>query len=340
MRYNSSTGRVFIIAEAGVNHNGSMPLAKKMIDAASRSGADAVKFQTFRSEDVMTARAKKLGYQKKGTAPDESWLEMAKKLEFDRKEHEELIRYAGRKKIIFLSSPFDIASIRLLDEFGLGIIKVPSGEIVNAPYLAVLGRMKKKVILSSGMATLREVRDAIAILVRHGTKKKDITVLHCTSEYPAPYDEVNLKAMVTIRERLGVSVGYSDHTKGIEVAVAAAALGAKVIEKHFTLDKTMSGPDQRASLEPEELSAMVSSIRNVEHSLGTGIKCPSRSEIRNMRGIRKSIVAARRIKKGELFSADNITAKRPGTGLSPMAWDRVIGRKARKDFNEEDLITL
>ena len=331
--------KIFIIAEAGVNHNGSLKIAQKMIDAAVDAGADAVKFQTFKAEKVVSKYAQKAEYQKKATTVDESQLEMIKKLELDAATHRILIDYCTKKNIRFLSSPFDFESIDLLNELGLNLFKIPSGEITNLPYLRKIGALKKEIILSSGMADLGEIKDALAVLIGAGTKLKDITVLHCNTEYPTPIEDANLKAMLTIKAAFpGVNIGYSDHTLGIEIPVAAVAMGATIIEKHFTLDKNMEGPDHKASLEPNELKAMVHAIRNVEKALGSGIKIPSHSELKNKPIARKSLVAARSILKGELFTEDNLTVKRPGTGISPMRWDEVIGKQASKDYQQDELI--
>ena len=330
--------KVFIIAEAGVNHNGSIALAKKLIDVASEAGADAVKFQTFKAEKVVSKNAPKAAYQKKTTDPAESQFEMIKKLELDVNAHKELMTYCKQKHIMFLSTPFDHASIELLNNLGLEIFKIPSGEITNHPYLRHIGSLKKRVIMSTGMADIGEIEDALDVLITAGTPKENITILHANTMYPTPMEDVNLRAMQTIACTFGCDVGYSDHTLGIEVPIAAVAMGAKVIEKHFTLDKTMEGPDHKASLEPDELKAMVQAIRNIEKALGTGIKKPSPSERPNIEVARKSIVAARPIKKGELFTEENLTIKRPGNGISPMRWDEIIGTEAQKDYKEDDLI--
>jgi len=332
--------KVFIIAEAGVNHNGSLQIAKRLIDVALRSGADAVKFQSFNADRLLSRYVPKAAYQKKTTQRNESQFEMIRRLELSPSAHKELFNYCRRKKITFLSSPFDLGSIDLLDRLGLRIFKIPSGEITNLPYLRKIAALHKQIIISTGMADLAEIGEALKILVSSGTPKKDITVLHCNTEYPSPLADVNLKAMLTIRDKFAVSVGYSDHTLGIEVAIAAVALGASVIEKHFTLNKKMSGPDQKASLEPGELKQMVDSIRNIEIALGCGKKRPSRSEIKNIPLARRSIVAAKPINKGEIFTDLNIIAKRPGFGISPMSWDKVLGRKSGKVFLTDDFITL
>jgi len=331
--------KTFIIAEAGVNHNGSLDLAKKMIDAAVEAGADAVKFQTFKAEKVVSRYAPKAEYQKQTTDKTESQLDMVRKLELDKVAHEKLLAYCHSRNIQFLSTPFDLESIDLLSKLGLEIFKIPSGEITNLPYLRKIGALKKEIILSTGMSDLGEIEKDLDVLTGAGTKFKNITVLHCNTEYPTSMQDVNLKAMQTIKTAFpGIRVGYSDHTEGIEVPVAAVALGAAIIEKHFTLDKNMPGPDHKASLEPDELTAMVKAIRNIEKSLGTGIKKSSSSELKNKPIVLKSIVAARTISKGESFTEENLTAKRPGTGISPMRWDEVIGQRASKDYQQDELI--
>ena len=338
MRYN----KTFIIAEAGVNHNGSLDSAVKMVDAAVAAGADAVKFQTFKAEKVISANAPKAHYQEETTRAGESQLEMVKRLELDEDAHKRLFAYCGEKSIQFLSTPFDLDSIDLLVRLGgMAIFKIPSGDITNLPYLRKLGALSKRLILSTGMATLGEIEDALSVLMNVGTAAGDITVLHCNTEYPTPFEDVNLKAMLTIKAAFpGIQVGYSDHTPGIEVPIAAVALGARVIEKHFTLDRNMEGPDQRASLEPYELKAMVTAIRNIEKAMGSGIKKPSLSELKNKPIARKSIVAARDIAKGEVFTDENLTVKRPGTGINPMRWDEILERKASRKFNEDQIIYL
>ena len=330
---------VFVIAEAGVNHNGSIDLAKKLIDVAVEAGANAVKFQTFKAKNLVSKDAQKAQYQKENMQDDsDSQYEMLKKLELDIDTHKELITYCKEKNIMFLSTPFDEESIEFLDKLGLEIFKIPSGEITNLPYLRKIGLLKKKVILSTGMSDLGEIEDAIDVLVKADTKKENITVLHANTEYPTPFEDVNLKAMQTIACAFGVKVGYSDHTLGIEVPIAAVAMGASVIEKHFTLDRNLPGPDHKASLEPNELKAMVEAIRNIEKALGDGIKKPSKSESKNIEIARKSIVAKRDIKKGEKFTEENLTIKRPGNGINPMRWDEILGQIARKDYKEEELI--
>ena len=332
------TDRVLIIAEAGVNHNGSIQLAKKLIDKAVFSGADAVKFQTFKAKNVVSKNAPKADYQKQTTNLRESQFDMIKRLELDDRAHQELIAYCKEVKIMFLSTPFDLDSVDLLNELGLQIFKIPSGEITNLPYLRRIGSLNKKVILSTGMSDLKEIGEAIKILTNTGTLKENITVLHANTMYPTPMEDVNLRAMQTIQNKFDVAVGYSDHTLGIEVDIAAVAMGATIIEKHFTIDKTMDGPDHKSSIDPEELNAMVSSIRNIEKALGSSIKKPSKSEKPNIIMARKSIVASKSIKKGELFTENNLTTKRPGTGLSPMEWDSIIGKVAKRDYQIDDLL--
>ena len=332
--------RTLIIAEAGVNHIGDMALAKKLIAAAADAGADLVKFQTFIASNLVSKSAPKAEYQKNVTDPEESQQEMVRKLEISKENHLELIDECKRKGIGFFSTAFDLGSVDLLEEFGFKLVKVPSGELTNLPYLRYLTRKGKPVLLSTGMANLGEIEAAINVIEQAGTPRAKITVLHCTTEYPTPMEDVNLRAMVNIGNALGVKVGYSDHTSGIEIPIAAVALGATVIEKHFTLDRNLPGPDHRASLEPDELKAMVAGIRNIERALGDGIKRPSPSELKNKPIARKSLVAATDIKAGELFSVENLATKRPGTGVSPMLWDEVIGRSAPRDFNEDELIEL
>lgn len=333
--------KTLIIAEAGVNHNGDMSLAKELIAAAAEAGADLVKFQTFIAANIISRSAPKAEYQKGATDPQESQQEMVRKLELTRDNHLELIAECQKQGVGFFSTAFDKDSIDLLEELGgSDIVKVPSGELTNLPYLRYLTRHGKRVLLSTGMANLAEIEAAINVVEQVGTPRDKITVLHCTTEYPTPMEDVNLRAMVNIGKAFGVSVGYSDHTPGIEIPIAAVALGATVIEKHFTLDRNLPGPDHRASLEPDELKAMVQGIRNIEKALGDGIKRPSPSELKNKPIARKSLVAARPIKAGEAFTEDNLMAKRPGTGISPMQWDEVIGRTAPRDFSEDELIEL
>ncbi len=330
---------VFIIAEAGVNHNGSIELAKKLIDVAVDAGVDAVKFQTFKAENLVSKNAKKATYQKENmNDSDDSQFNMLKKLELDIDTHNELIDYCNTKNIMFLSTPFDLDSIDMLNNLKLPIFKIPSGEITNLPYLRHIGGLKKKVILSTGMADMGEIEDALDILIQAGTSKENITVLHANTMYPTPMEDVNLNAMVTIGNTFDAAFGYSDHTLGIEVDIAAVALGASCIEKHFTLDKTMEGPDHKASLEPDELKAMVKGIRNIELALGSSVKKPSPSETPNMQIARKSIVASCDIKKGDILSEDNLSIKRPANGISPMRWDEVVGSVASKDYIEDELI--
>lgn len=329
---------VFIIAEAGVNHNGDIEIAKRLVDEAALAGADAIKFQTFKAESLVCKDARKADYQMTTTEQSESQFDMLKKLELTSEMHEQLIEYCTQKGIMFLSTPFDIDSIHYLVDCGINILKVPSGEITNYPYLREIGKTGKKVILSSGMSTLEEVQEAVNVLRNHGSG--EITVLHCNTEYPTPYKDVNLLAMVTIRNELDVAVGYSDHTQGIEVPIAAAALGASVIEKHFTLDRNMEGPDHRASLEPWELQAMVRAIRNIEQALGDGQKIPSESEIKNIGIARKSVVAQCDIKAGEKFTEVNLTTKRPGTGINPMRWNEMIGKTADKDYKADEMVEV
>lgn len=334
------TSRTLIIAEAGVNHNGDLALAKQLIDMAAEAGADIVKFQTFNADRLVTRAAKKADYQNQVTDSKESQYEMLHRLELSAGAHKELIAHCVARNIGFFSTGFDIESVDLLVSLGQDHFKIPSGEITNLPYLRHIGRLGKAVILSTGMATLGEIGAAIDVLEQAGTPRANLTVLHCTTEYPTPMNEVNLRAMQSIHAAFGVAVGYSDHTSGIEVAIAAVALGASVIEKHFTLDRNLPGPDHKASLEPGELKAMVVAIRNIEIALGDGIKRLTPSETRNKPIARKSLVASQTIKAGEAFSAQNITAKRPGTGISPMRWDEVMGRKALRDFVPDELIEI
>ena len=332
--------KVFIIAEAGVNHNGSIELAKKMIDVASEAGADAVKFQTFKAETLVSRTASKAEYQKEMTSNDETQFEMIKKLELDLPVHKELMQYCFEKKIIFLSTPFDYESIEMLNSLGMQAFKVPSGEITNLPYLRKVGALQKKIILSTGMSTVGEIEDALNILTEAGTKIDNITVLHANTEYPTPMEDVNLRAMVTIGSTFDVKFGYSDHTLGIEVDIAAVAMGASIIEKHFSLDREMEGPDHKASLEPSDLKLMVSSIRNIEVALGSSVKKVTPSESKNMCVARKSITASQKIKKGEILNEKNLAIKRPGSGISPMKWDEVIGSKAIREFKEDEVIEV
>ncbi|WP_109098915.1 N-acetylneuraminate synthase [Aquimarina sp. AU58] len=331
--------KVVIIAEAGVNHNGDIKLAKKLIDAAAAAGVDYVKFQTFNSKKLVSKNAQKATYQKENTGnASESQLAMLQKLELSKDMHLELIQYCNSKNIKFLSTGFDLESIDFLNELNIDLFKVPSGEITNLPYLRKIGSLGKPIIISTGMADLKEIEEAVHVVVEAGASMSSITILHCNTEYPTPMHDVNLRAMNTIKETFNVPIGYSDHTLGIEIPIAAVALGATVIEKHFTLDKTMEGPDHKASLEPEELKAMVTAIRNIENALGHGRKEPSNSEKKNKEIARKSIVAKKSIQLGDIFTDDNITVKRPGSGISPMKWDSVIGTKALRDYQEDDLI--
>ncbi len=356
--------RVFIIAEAGVNHNGSIDLAKKLIDVAKDAGADAVKFQTFKAEKIISKKAPKADYQKKTTPSEESQLEMVKKLELNKDAHKVLFDYCRERNIEFISTPFDFESIDFLaKELNVQRLKIPSGEITNGPYLLRVAQTGKPVILSTGMSTLGEVETALGVLA-FGYLNKDespslkkfreayfsdagqkvlsdkVILLHCTTEYPAPFDEVNLRAIETLRNAFGLPVGLSDHTQGIAIPVAAVALGAVVIEKHFTLDRNLPGPDHKASLEPQDLKEMISAIRQVEVALGDGKKIPTLSERKNMMVARRSIVAATAIKKGEVFSEQNLAIKRPGSGLSPMLYWEVLGKRAEKDFEEDEFIAL
>jgi N,N'-diacetyllegionaminate synthase len=332
--------KAIIIAEAGVNHNGDLEIAKKLIDVASEAGADYVKFQTFKADKIATKNASKAEYQKRNTGNDENQLKMLRQLELSEDDHKQLINYCSQKSIHFLSTPFDLDSIDLLKNLGIRLGKIPSGELTNLPFILKMAKTFDELILSTGMADASEIAASVKAITDSGFSKNKLTILHCTTEYPAPFSEVNLFAMQSLAKQFDVAVGYSDHTKGIEVPIAAIALGAVVIEKHFTLDRNMDGPDHKASLEPQELKAMVSAIRNIEEALGDGIKKPTDSEIKNKAIARKSIVAARLIKKGEVFTEQNLTVKRPGNGLSPMKWFDVIGSISPKDFQEDELILL
>lgn len=325
---------VKIIAEAGVNHNGSVALAKQMVDAAKEAGADYIKFQTFIPKKLVSKFAEKADYQKETTGSGESQLEMLEKLALTQKDFTELNRYCREKQIGFLSTPFDLDSIEFLDTFDMDFWKLPSGEITNLPYLEQIGQTRKPVVMSTGMSSLQEVKDAAAVLRKAGAK--EITLLHCNTQYPTPMEDVNLRAMQTLEKELNLPVGYSDHTQGIEIPVAAVAMNACIIEKHFTLDRSMEGPDHKASLEPDELKAMVQAVRNVEQALGNGKKEPSPSELGNISVVRKSIVAKCGIKKGDTFTEDNLTVKRPGNGISPMRWYEMIGKQAERDFAEDE----
>lgn len=331
---------VFIIAEAGVNHNGSARLAARMVDAAALSGADAVKFQAFHAESLVSAFAPRACYQMKAGGTDESQLSMLKRLELSRNDFSGIIERCGRRGIGVILSPFDLESVDMIAGLGIGIVKIPSGEITDLPYLRRVGALRKKIIMSTGMANMDEIRGAVNVLTASGASREDITLLHCSTDYPASYEDANLRAMANIAKKMKMKTGYSDHTPGIESSLAAAALGASVIEKHFTLDRNMPGPDHSCSLEPGELRRLVDSVRNIEKSMGTGEKKPSEAELRNIPAVRKSIVAARDIVKHEIFTEENITVKRPGTGISPMKWDSVVGKRAVKSFVKDELITL
>ena len=330
--------RTLIIAEAGVNHNGDLELAKQLIDVAANDGADYAKFQTFSADRIVSRSALKAEYQQQTTDASETQYEMLKRLELSHEMHLELIKHCEKQSIKFLSTGFDIESVELLVGLGIDLIKIPSGEITNLPYLRFIGSLGLPVILSSGMSTMDEIGDALKILESAGLSRSKVTVLHCTTEYPTPMNEVNLRVINSIKKTFGVIVGYSDHTVGIEVSIAAVALGASVIEKHFTLDRSLPGPDHKASLEPNELIAMVKAIRNVEVSLGSEVKEPTTSEIRNIRVGRKSIVASQKIGKGEVFSSSNLVAKRPGDGISPMHWDLLVGQIASRDYLPDEMI--
>jgi N,N'-diacetyllegionaminate synthase len=335
--------KVIIIAEAGVNHNGSLENAFKLIDAAVDAGVDYVKFQTFKSENLVSKSAKKADYQIQNTGNStDSQYEMLKKLELSHENHELLIDYCKQKNIRFFSTAFDLDSLQYLKEIGLDLVKIPSGEITNLPYLRKAAQLFNRVVLSTGMCTMEDIEAAVNVFTEEeAISKENITILHCNTEYPTPMNDVNLKAMLFIQQEFGTDVGYSDHTLGIEVPVAAVALGASVIEKHFTLDNTMDGPDHAASLEPQQLKEMVKAIRNIEQAIsGDGIKKPSESEMKNIEIARKSIVASAPISKGEIFTEDNLTIKRPGTGISPMKWDEVMGKVASKDYSTDDLIEI
>lgn len=330
--------KVLIIAEAGVNHNGSLELAKRLVDVAVNAGADIVKFQTFRAESLTTKNAVMADYQLQNTKGYKNQFEMLKKLELTDEMHIELYKYCNEKNIQFLSTAFDIKSINFLMQFNFPIWKIPSGEITNLPYLECLGKLNQKIIISTGMSNIKEVEEAIEVLTRSGTDKNKICALHCNTDYPTLFEDVHLNAMKTMREKLGVEIGYSDHTPGVEVSVASVALGATVIEKHFTLDKELPGPDHKASLDPQELKTLVLQIRNIEKAMGRFEKVPSEREAKNIKVARKSIVAKKKIKTGEVLTVENLTTKRPGTGISPMKWYEVLGTKAQKDYQEDDLI--
>ena len=330
--------KVKIILEAGINHNGSLNLAKKMVDVAAKSGADFIKFQTFKADYLVTKYAKRASYSLKNFKKNLTHYEMLKKFELSEKDHFVLIKYCKKKNIRFLSSPFSIESFDFLNKLKIETIKIPSGEITNLPFLRHIGKHKKKIIISTGMSYLNEVKEALQILVKAGTTKKNITVLHCNTEYPSPFSDINLKAMLAMKKKLGVKIGYSDHSLGTIVPIAATAMGASIIEKHFTLNKKLSGPDHKASLSPSEVYQMVDGIRVAEKILGSSIKQPTLSEKKNKVSARKSIVAKIFISKGDKFTEHNLTSKRPGNGISPMNWNKVIGKKSKKNYKKDDLI--
>jgi len=333
--------KTIIIAEAGVNHNGDIETAKRLIDVASDAGADYVKFQTFKANKIVTKQAKRSDYQNKNTKNLDTQYEMLKKLELNKDSHHLLIKYCNHKGVKFLSTGFDLDSLEFLHEIGIRLAKIPSGEITNYPYLKKVAQLFSEVVLSTGMSDMNDINNALAILLKFGIKKENITILHCNTEYPTPMSDVNLKAMLHIQKELDVKIGYSDHTLGIEVPIAAVTLGAILIEKHFTLDRNFPGPDHKASLEPNELKQMVKSIRNIEKALsGSEIKEPSTSELKNKQIIRKSIVAIRPIVKGETFNKNNIGTKRPGTGISPINWESIIGQVSKYNFEQDELISL
>jgi N,N'-diacetyllegionaminate synthase len=334
----TAPAHVFVIAEAGVNHNGSIEMALELVDAAAATGADAVKFQSFRAELLAAPDAPRAAYQQEATGNAGGQLEMLRALELSADDHRRIAAHCRRRGIEFLSSPFDAASVELLATLGLERLKVPSGELVDVPYLRRVAALGLPLIVSTGMATLSEVGAALGVLQAAGCPRERVTVLHCSTEYPTPPADVNLRAMITLRDALGVAVGYSDHTEGTTVAVAATALGAVVIEKHLTLDRSLPGPDHRASLEPGAFGDMVRAVRVVESALGDGVKRPSAGELENMAAARKSIVAARAIAAGETLSADNLAVKRPGTGMTPLRWDDVVGLVASRDYKTDDLI--
>lgn len=329
---------ICIIAEAGVNHNGNFDTAIQMVKAAKRAGADYIKFQTFVPEKLVSESAQKAEYQKKTTGADESQLDMLKKLTLTNSEFLEIKKYCDELEIGFISTPFDLESVEFLESMNMDFWKIPSGEITNLPYLEKLAMTKRRIVMSTGMSDMKEIKDAVALLEIKGAG--DITLLHCNTQYPTPFCDVNLKAMNEIKMETGKKVGYSDHTSGIEIPIAAVAMGAVMIEKHFTLDREMKGPDHKASLEPDELKKMVLAIRNIEKAVGDGIKRPSDSEVKNRDIVRKSIVASKDIKSGETFSKDNLTTKRPGDGISPMHWYEVLGKDAIKDFRKDEKIIL
>lgn len=330
--------KIYIIAEAGVNHNGNMELAKKMVEAAAEAGADCVKFQTFIPENLVSKYAEKAEYQKQNTGKEENQLDMLKKLTLTEEQYQELSRHAQKRGIDFCSTAFDADSIRVVHRLGCKFWKIPSGEITNLPYLIQIARYQEPIILSTGMSTLKEVETAVRVIREYS--KKTVTLLHCNTEYPTPFEDVNLLAMKQLAQSFGCQVGYSDHTVGIEIPIAAAALGARVIEKHFTLNRGLEGPDHKASLEPNELYEMVKAIRNVEAALGSGEKAVQESERKNLSVVRKSIVAKTDILKGELLTENNLTTKRPGNGISPMKWKELLGTEAVRDFKKDELIEV
>lgn len=335
------SNHTIIIAEAGVNHNGSLDIAKQLVDAAADAGVDIIKFQTFKADKLVSKDAKKAEYQKQNIGDgDDSQYQMLKKLELSESDHQELVAYCHQKGIRFWSTAFDLESIDFLHSLGLGLWKIPSGEITNYPFIKKIALLHEPVIMSTGMCDEDDIRNALDVLLKNGLTKDQITILHCNTQYPTPMKDVNLKAMLTIKHDFETAVGYSDHTRGIEVPIAAVALGAEVIEKHFTLDRNMAGPDHKASLEPQELKAMVQAIRNIESALGTGIKQVTESERGNIAVARKSIVASTYIKKGETLTDNNLSVKRPGTGISPMLWETVVGTKATKDYQPDDQIQI
>ena len=331
--------KVTIIAEAGVNHNGSIRIAKKLIDIASDAGSDIIKFQTYKTENLITKNAPKAKYQKKTTNIKETQFEMLKKLELNEKQHEVLIEYCSKKKIEFLSSPFDLPSIDLLKKLNLKRLKIPSSELTNHIYLKKISSFKGEIIFSTGMSTLYEIKNVYDFLIKNGVNKKKISILHCNSDYPTDFNDVNLRSMLLIKKRLNVNIGYSDHSVGSEVPIAAAALGAKIIEKHFTLDKKMEGPDHKVSLDPIELKYMIKCIRNVERSLGKSNRILSRNVLNNIKTHTKSIVASKSIKKGDKFTLNNLTAKRPGTGLHTKFYKRLLNKNSKKNYKVDDLIS-
>jgi len=332
--------KVFVIAEAGVNHNGDPDMARRLIDSAAAIGCDAVKFQTFRADALAARSAKMAEYQKANTGAEESQYQMLKRLELSYDVQKGLLDHAKRQGIQFFSTAFDFESVDFLRRLDIPLWKIPSGEITNYPYLAEIAAIGKPILLSTGMATIAEIDAAMRVLTQHGADRGRVCILHCNTEYPTPWQDVNLRAMANLGHAFGTAFGYSDHTQGIEIPIAATALGASVLEKHFTLDRSLPGPDHAASLEPNELKAMAGAIRNVERAMGDGVKRPSASEEKNRPIARKSLVAARPIRAGEVFSQENVTVKRPGTGLSPMRWNEVMGRRALRDFAFEELIEL